>query len=261
MRIYAPEDGKPTKGLFLHIHCGGFVLGTHQLQHGALQRYANQCQLTAISVGYRLAPEDPWPAAVHDCVDIAEYLVDHGPSAYGARLLFVGGESAGGCLAALTTFHLLRSGPNHRLSGVVLPCGQFNLTLNLSKMSSFKQPLAIDRESMQRFADAWTPGMTIEERRNPLISPLYDDMEGLAQATGSLPPALFLCGTMDQLLDDTLLMSAKWMSTGSEAVVKIFRGAPHAFTVFPGFKPAEKAIAILLQFVKEKLEAQAALVE
>jgi acetyl esterase/lipase len=133
----------------------------------------------------------------------------------------------------------------------------FDLTLNLPTASQFERPLVINRDILQRFSDAYTPGMGLEERRNPLVSPLYEDMNGLARGaeSGRLPPALFLCGTEDPLLDDTLLMSTKWMVSGSEAVVKIYPGAPHGFTAFPGFKPGEEAIAVALQFTKEKLEA------
>lgn len=188
-------------------------------------------------------------------------MVDHGVADYGARLLFVSGESAGACLSALTAFHLLRARPSHRLAGLIFPFGQFDLTLNLPKASLFERPLIINREELQKFGDAYTPGMSIEGRRNPLISPLYDDMETLARVApeNSLPPALFLCGTEDPLLDDTLLMSLKWMISGSEAVVKIYPGVPHAFTVFPGFKPGEEAIAVALQFAKEKLDARTVL--
>ncbi|KAK3380955.1 Alpha/Beta hydrolase protein [Podospora didyma] len=257
IRVYTPDNGQLSKGIFLHIHGGGFVLATHQHQDGALQRYANKCQLTAISVGYRLAPENPWPAAIHDCFDAAEYLVDHGPSVYGSKLLFICGESAGSCLAAATAFHLIRARPGHQLAGLIFPYGQFDVTLNLPSMALFERPLLINREIMQEFADAYTPGMSIAERRNPLISPLYDDLGGLARgaAGGKFPPALFLCGTEDPLLDDTLLMSTKWMATGSEAVVKIYAGAAHGFTLFPGYQPAEEACALTLQFVNEKLDA------
>lgn len=194
---------------------------------------------------------------MHDCTDVAEYLIDNA-SIFGGSLLFVSGESVGSCLAAITVFHLLRARPHHQLAGTVLPFGQFDLTLNLPKVSSFERRLVINCEALQRFGNAYTPDVTIEQRRNPSISPLYEDMESLSKVQGSLPPALFLCGTEDPLLDDTLLMSVKWMSTGSDAVVKIYPGAPHAFTIFPGFKPGEDAIAMSLRFVKERLESAVA---
>lgn len=219
--------------------------------------YANSCQLTAISVGYRLAPEDPYPAAIHDCFDAAEYLVDHAEQAYGAKLLFLGGESAGGCLTALTAFHLMRSRPTHKLGGLIFPYGEFDLTLGLPQVCSSARPLIANIAALERFNDAYLPGMSTADRGSASVSPLYEDMEALASSSlsRSLPPALFLCGTEDALLSGTLLMNMKWMIAGGEAVVKIYPGAPHGFTVFPGIKVAEEAAAVTIQFVLGKLAA------
>jgi len=189
--------------------------------------------VTALSVGYRLAPEHPFPAGKEDCIDVAEHLVDH-PQLYGGgsgKLLFMAGESAGANLAMVTTFHLMRSRPEHIIQGLVLPYGNYSIALGLPSMVSYDRPVLINHDIMRNFVDVYTPGWTAEERRNPLLSPLFEDLFALATAspTGKLPPALFLCGTNDPLLDDTLLMSVKWMATGSEAVVKIFPGAPHVF--------------------------------
>ncbi|KAK4185182.1 acetyl esterase [Podospora australis] len=260
LRVYTPGNGEPSKGIFLQIHGGGFTIMSHRGQDALLQRYANACQLTAISVGYRLAPEHPWPAAIHDCFDAAEYLVENSQSVYSAPpVLFISGESAGSCLAVQTAFHLLRTRPQARILGTVFPYGQFDVTLNLPSMTSSTRPLLINYDIMRRFAECYTPGMSIEERRNPLISPLYDDLHALAKAApgNKLPPALFLCGTKDPLLDDTLLMSTKWMATGSEAIVKIYPEAPHGFTLMPGYTLSEDASAIALEFVKRKLDGVA----
>lgn len=211
-----------------------------------------------MSVGYSLAPENAFPSAFNDTCDAAEYFVDHAGAKYGAKVLFISGESAGGCLAALAAFHLLRVRPSHRLAGLIFPFGHFDLTLGMPSISSATYPpIVINLEAMQRFTDAYTPGMSLQERRNPQLSPLYEKMQELASASPSktLPPAMFLCGTQDALLDDTLLMSVKWMATGSEAVVKIYPGAPHGFTALPGLKAADEAIALELQFAEEKLDA------
>ena len=151
----------------------------------------------------------------------------------------------------------MRSRPAHKLAGVICPYGEFDLTLGLPQVTSFTRPLVVNVAALQRFNEAYVPGMSIEERRSASVSPLYEDMQALALSspTKSLPPALFLCGTEDPLLDDTLLMSMKWMIAGGEAVVKIYPGAPHGFTVFPGIKVAEEAAAVATQFVNEKLTA------
>ncbi|KAK0738838.1 Alpha/Beta hydrolase protein [Schizothecium vesticola] len=254
VRVYAPDDGKPSKGIILHMHGGGFVLATHKHQDATLQRYANTCHLTAISIGYRLAPENPFPAAIHDCIDAALHLADHGMSQFAAPLRFLIGESAGANLVAVTAFHLLRARPDLDLAGLVFPFGHFDLTLNLPSVAGFERPLVISREVLERFVEAYTPGMTVEERRNPLVSPLYEDFGIRGERTVKLPPALFLCGTEDPLLDDTLLMGTKWAAGGGEAVVKVWPGAPHGFTAFPGFGPATEGVRVALEFVREKLD-------
>jgi acetyl esterase/lipase len=114
----------------------------------------------------------------------------------------------------------------------------------------------INTKILQQFGNAYVLGLNTEGKRNPSMSPLFEDMQKLAKESPfkSLPPALFLCGTEDPLLDDTLLMSVKWLITGSEAIVKIYPGAPHGFTVFPS-KDSKDSAAITAQFVQEKLKA------
>lgn len=175
---------------------------------------------------------------------------------YGAPLRFITGESAGACLGALTTFHTMRSRPSHRLSGLIFPFGEYDLALGLPAAFSFTRPLLVNTAALERFNDAYLPDMNRDDRRRPSVSPLHEDLGALAAdgSTGPLPPALFLCGTEDPLLDDTLLMGAKWAIADGEAITKIYPGAPHGFTVFPGLPVGEEANAVSLQFVQEKLE-------
>ena len=220
-----------------------------------LKTFANGYEFTAISVGYRLAPENPFPAGINDCVDVAEHLTDNAPTAFGAPLRVIGGASAGGNYAALTTFQLMRSRPQHRLDAVLLINGMYDLTLNLPSTVESKPSVFIDREMLEHFIEAHSPGASVEARRNPLMSPLYEDVQKLARESpfGTLPPALFTCGTADPLLDDSLMMSVKWMATGSEAVIRLYPGAPHMFSALRGFKVADDAASTTMAFLKEKL--------
>ena len=109
--------------------------------------------------------------------------------------------------------------------------------------------------ALERLNNAYFPGMSPVERRHPSVSPLHEDLLALAASTEKpLPPALFLCGTEDALLDDTLLMGTKWMIAGGEAIVKIYPGAPHAFTTFVGLLVSEEALDVAVRFVRDKLE-------
>lgn len=110
--------------------------------------------------------------------------------------------------------------------------------------------LVIDHVVMKTYIDALLPGTTVEERRDPRISPFYADVR-----EKRLPPALFTCGSEDPLLDDSMFMGAKWQAWGNEAVVKIYRGAPHGFIGFaPGAIPSvRECLNDTEMFVREKM--------
>lgn len=243
-RVFEPASGKP-KGVFYHIHGGGWVLQSEAYQDIMLKYYADYCQTTVVSVGYRLAPEHPYPAGNEDCFDIGEYLIDNAEKDFGAPLLFMGGDSAGGHLSVVTCFHLLTSRPNFAFKGLILNFGAYDLSGFLPQAHNFKLPLVLDVEIMTHFTAAYLPGSTVESRRDPKISPFFAEMEDM-----KLPPALFTCGTRDCLLDDSVMMHAKWAMSGAESILKIYPGechvsrlrglsaendlgAPHGFVFFP----------------------------
>ena len=216
----------------MHIHGGGWVLNDEQSSDVYLQKVADGCGLLCISVGYRLAPEYPFPAATNDCYDAAYWLVDNGQIEFGVPLAWIGGESAGANLAVLTMLHLAQSPVaryvNFRLSGLLCHYGTYSLQW-LSSTKHFKKnpPLVLDEDLMTSFRKAYLPGMTIDDVSSPEISPLFADLVGL-----SLPPAFFTCGTEDCLLDDSVFMSVKWMMAGGEAVIRVYPGSPHGYIMF-----------------------------
>lgn len=110
--------------------------------------------------------------------------------------------------------------------------------------------LVIDLDIMQAYIKALLPNTTHEERCDPSISPFYKDIRGL-----KLPPALFTCGSEDPLLDDTVMMGAKWGMWGNESVVKIYNGAPHGFIAFTRgvIKAVDEGLDDTVIFVKEKM--------
>lgn len=235
-------------------------------QDPLLDSIANATQLSVISVEYRLAPEHPFPAGPDDCYDVAEYLVDQSPSTYGGTLKFIGGESAGSTLTALTTLHLLESRPRFSLCGVLLNYGLFDLSL-LPCARTWTNPLIMTTENIHRFKDAYLLRTSEEERRNPAISPMYHPIfqypgsqtVSAAKYQGKrprLPPALFLCGTQDAVLDDQVLMSFKWQIAGGEARIKFLEGAPHAFLLLNAkkFNITAQGRDLMIEFVLEKTQ-------
>lgn len=221
LRIIAPDS---PKGAYLHIHGGGWVLGGADMQDAALARIADATGMAVLSVEYRLAPEHPYPAGPDDCEAAALWLAHNAATEFGPGPLAIGGESAGGHLAAVT---LLRLRDRHHFTGFAganLVFGCFDLSMTPSQRHFGNTRLVLRTLDIQKFVEAFIPaGHTLQD---PDISPLFADLTGL-------PPALFTIGTADALMDDTLFMYARWIAAGSPAELAIFPGAAHGFTAFP----------------------------
>lgn len=251
-RVVKPSAGV-IKGVYMHLHLGGWMLSNETSQDVMLQRIANSTGLVCVTVGYRLALENPFPAGPEDCVDAGEYLIEHSKATFGADLAFIGGESAGGHLSILTAINLCRS-PKYssfKLKGLLLHFGVYDLS-GLPQYYNFSpsRPLLIDLETIQPQVAAFCPGMSTAQLKDCAISPVYAKLTGL-----DLPPALFTCGTQDMLLDDTIFMSVKWMMAGAEAVTRIYTGASHAYLGFPDiYPPTKQVFQDIEMFVGEKLD-------
>ncbi len=220
LRTFVPEN---PRGIYLHIHGGGWVLGRAHFQDPRNEEIANTCSAVVISVDYRLAPEHPYPAALDDCEAAALWVAQNAMSEFGVDKLVIGGESAGGHLAATT---LIRMRDKHHFtgfSGANLVYGVYDLSMTPSQRNWGERVLVLNTPIMDWFYDHFVPA---DIRRNPDVSPLYADL-------GNLPPALFSVGTLDPLLDDTLFMHSRWTAAGNEAELAIYPGGPHGFDGHP----------------------------
>ena len=227
LRVVAPEG--TAKGVYLHLHGGGWTLGSADMQDPALAALADATGLVAVSVEYRLSPEHPFPAAPDDCEDAALWLLDRGAAELGAPAdrLVIGGESAGAHLSALTLLRLRDThGRTDAFRAANLVFGAFDLSMAPSARLWGDRNLVLSVPIIEWFADNFLPGTGTLARRAPSISPLYADLRGM-------PPALFTVGTMDPLLDDSLFMAARWASAGSPAELRVWPEAIHGFTAYP----------------------------
>ncbi len=222
LRVIAAEQ---SRGVYLHIHGGGHVLGAADQQDRLLERIADDTRLTAISVEYRLAPEHPFPAGPDDCEAAALWVADH-LSDFGGEALAVGGESAGAHLSALTILRLRNKHGRTPFRAANFVYGVFDLGMTPSARQFGDERLVLRTRDIEQFGAAFLPGMSEADKRAPHISPLYADLRGLC-------PALFTIGTRDALLDDSLFMHARWISAGNDGEIDIYPGACHGFTAFP----------------------------
>ncbi len=224
LRVIAPDNH--PRGVYLHIHGGGHVLGAADQQDRMLERIADETRLTAISVEYRLAPENPFPAGPDDCEAAALWVRQH-LSDFGGPKFTIGGESAGAHLSALTILRLrdkLGSNPFHAAN---LVFGVFDLGMTPSARAFGNDTrLVLRTGDIEKFGDAFLPDKSANDRRDPSISPLYAELSDVC-------PALFSIGTRDALLDDSLFMHARWNAAGNRGELAIYPGAAHGFIAFP----------------------------
>ena len=200
------------------------MLGGADMQDPMLERIADNTGQAVVSVEYRLAPEHPYPAGPDDCEAAALWLVRNAQKEFGTDALTIGGELAGGHLAAVTLLRMRDRHGYNGFRGANLVYGAFDLGMTPSQRQFGNTRLVLRTIDMQQFYNAFLP--TITDRRMPDISPLYADLKNLC-------PALFTVGTKDALLDDTLFMHARWVAAGNEAELAIYPGGAHGFTLFP----------------------------
>ncbi len=244
VRIFKPET---INGIYLHIHGGGHTIGSADAQDQGLAALAIHLNLAVISVEYRLAPENPWPAAPDDCEAVACWLVKNSSQEFGSDKIVIGGESAGAHLCAVT---LLRMRDKHAYTGFIganLVYGIYDFSMTPSLRQWGERRLIINTPICAWFFDNLLPPKQYdsEARRDPDISPLYADLK-------DMPPALFTVGTLDPILDDSLFMASAWQRAGNQTILDIYPGGIHAFNILP-ITIAQKANANMVEFIKNTI--------
>lgn len=221
LRIFRSES---PRGVYLHIHGGGWTLGAADHQDVMLDGIARAARATVVSVEYRLAPEHPYPAGPDDCEAAALWLARNAERELGTARLAIGGESAGAHLAAVT---LLRLRDRHGLApfcaaNLVYGCYELGFTPSVRRWG--ERNLVLSTPIIEWFTDHFVPERAL--RSVPDVSPLHADLRGL-------PSALFTVGTLDPLLDDSLFMAQRWLAAGNRAELAIYPGGVHGFNLFP----------------------------
>lgn len=225
LRILFPEHlhEQGAKGVYLNIHGGGWTFGSHDSQDGFLDFLCRENDFACVSVDYRLAPEHPYPEGPDDCEAAALWLIEEAERRFGSDKLFVGGDSAGAHLAAVTLLRLRDRHGIQPFSGVNFIAGCFDLALTPSARNWGAEKLVLNTRDIRNFVAAFlSKGGDV---RSADISPIRGNLEGL-------PPALFTVGSKDALLDDSMFMASRWQAAGNEAHLSIYPGGCHVFQMF-----------------------------
>jgi acetyl esterase/lipase len=240
VRVFRPDV---VKGAYLHFHGGGFMLGQADQHDEALVEIGKKCNVVVVSVDYRLAPENPYPAGPDDCETVAAWLVGNAASEFGTDRIVLGGESAGANLAVAT---LIRMRDRHDFSGfcgAVLTYGVYDLTMTPSARRWGERNLILTTKLMEWFHGNY---VSAEKSSDPDVSPLYADLF-------EMPPALFTIGTLDPLIDDSLFMHMRWQAAGNASELAIYPGGIHAFNAFP-IELARIANSRISDFIREAVK-------
>ena len=214
VRVILPTDATPV-GVYLHCHGGGFYLGSPATADAQNRRIADALSVAVVCPDYRLAPENPWPAAPDDCEAVAVWVRDRGRQEFGTNRLVLGGTSAGATLAMTTLLRLRDSDRADHVVATTLRYGTYDL--------SGTTP-AGRRIADEFFIEAYLGH--VDDRTDPDISPVFADLSGL-------PPTMLTIGSEDILLEDNLTMAARLCVAGNDVVVRVYPESPHGFTGHP----------------------------
>lgn len=235
------RHGDAARGVYLDFHGGGWCIGNPAMDDPVNARIARDCGLAVVSVDYALMPAATLPEVIAQARAAADWTAE----TFGTERIVAGGESAGAHLAAHAVLKLRERADFGRVRGAVLFYGAFDLGGTECARNAPADALVLHGPSLRKGGEALLPGLTPEERRSPDLSPAYADLAGL-------PPALLLCGTLDPLLDDTLLMAACWQAASGNAAVEIAPEAPHAFNRFRT-RMAERTNAFVREWINERM--------
>jgi acetyl esterase len=237
VRIYrpSPDPGLPVLVVF---HGGGWVIGTAEQFDGIARQLANASDAIVVSVDYRLAPEHPFPAPLDDCWRAVQWTAAHAAEFGGdpARLA-VGGDSAGGNLAAVCALRARDAGLPIALQVLIYPVCDCDFTTG--SYGDNAEGYFLEREEMEWFFDCYTAGGK-HDPADPSISPMRaNDLAGVA-------PALVLTAEFDPLRDEGEAYAAKLRAAGVDVETMRYEGMIHGFFGCPGaFEASRDAMSLV----------------
>jgi acetyl esterase len=220
IRIYRPEGNGPFP-VIVFFHGGGFTIGSIGSHENVTRSLANSTSSIVMSAGYRLAPENPFPAAVDDAYAAVQWAEANASEFDGdPKRLAVAGDSAGGNLAAAVCLRARNEeGPSIGLQILLYPATILTDTDSASRRDFFGYVLT--EESGQHVLDAYLPNKS--DRDNPYASPL------LAGDHSGLPPAYIMTAAFDPLLDEGNRYARRLEEAGVPVTYRKYDGMLHGF--------------------------------
>jgi acetyl esterase len=231
LRLYRPAVERPLPAL-LYFFGGGWVLGSIDTADGVSRALANATGALVVVPGYRLAPEHPFPAAVDDCYAALRWVAAHAAEigADPARLA-VGGDSAGGNLAAAVT--LLARADDQELAGQLLVYPNTDQRAGDQPAPGADDPFLFNRHSVAWYRRHYLAGP--DDAESPLASPLR------AETLAGLPPALVITAEYDPLRAEAEAYARRLADDGVPVDLTRYPGMAHGFFTMLGTLDASRA--------------------
>ena len=232
-----PKDERRS-GVILYLHGGGYTCGSLEYAKGFAATLASQCGVRVFCAAYRLAPENPYPAAVDDALEAYRYLLKKG---YAPRQILLCGESAGGGLIYALCLRL-------RQEGLELPCGLIGISpwvdltgSGQSYETNRDNDPSLTQELLEFYAKCYTT-----DPADPLCSPLFGDLTGF-------PPSLLFAGGDEILLDDARALHEKLVQSGCRSTLHIAPERWHAYVLYCLSENMEEDMAAIDRFLTKNL--------
>jgi len=235
--VSTPESDKGR--VVYYLHGGGYVMGSIVTHRELASRLARAAKARVLLIDYRLAPENPFPAAVEDAVTGYRWLLSCGVK---PERVVIAGESAGGGLTAATLVALKDRGePLPAAAVCISPWADMECTGESLTTRADVDPL-IQRDTLMEMAKIYLGGT---EPCTPLASPIYADLSGL-------PPLLIQVGTAEVLYDDAARLAEKAKEAGVPVVFEPWEDMVHMWHSFASMLPeGQQAIERIGEFVIE----------
>ncbi|GAB4052503.1 alpha/beta hydrolase [Catellatospora paridis] len=248
VRVYRPRSDRPLP-LLMYFNGGGFVVGSVATSDSICRALASFAQCVVVSVGYRLAPENPFPAAIDDCYAALKWAAENAAE-LGAdgRRIAVAGDSSGGNVAAVMAL-MARDNDGPQLSAQVLVYPPLHNNPDTESMREHKDPMFFNAIS-----SAWFWSLYLADPADgdsPYASPLK------ALDHSRLPAALIMTGELCPVRDEGKEYADALARAGVPVEYHQYAGLPHGFlAVSAKLQTGRDALRLIAEFLQQRFDSE-----
>jgi acetyl esterase/lipase len=238
--------GVSEEHVMLYLHGGAYIFGGPDSHRDLAWRLSKACGVRVLVVDYRLAPENPFPAAVDDATTCYRWLLNQGLA---PANLVIAGDSAGGGLAAATMVNLKNLGIAQPACAVLISPWADLTVSGESAVSNADSDVMLTAEALRRCARYY---LGDRDPKAPLASPVFADLSGL-------PPMHVMVGSGEVLLSDAEKLVELINGAGGSANLTVWDGMPHVFPLLAALIPeGRQGVEEIGTFIRQSLSLKAA---